>query len=165
MSDTNDYIQIMLESLEKKSELLDKLIARNEAQRACVEGKDFDTIDWETFNILVVEKDIAIERINKMDEGFQSLYDRVKEQLNGDKDKYAAQIKEIQRLIGVVTDQGVRIRTEEERNRKLIETVLGGKKKEIRQTRNSLRVVSSYAKTMQDAFGAQSSTISLKSEK
>lgn len=163
MEKMDDYVQIMVESLQKKADLLDRLITKNAAQAACVEGKTFDEIDWDAFNLLVAEKETAIDRINKMDEGFQSLYDRVKEQLNEDKDKYSSQIKEIQRLIGVVTDQGVRIRAEEERNRKMIENILGGKKKTIRQTRNSLKVANSYAQTMQGNFG-DTGTISIKSK-
>ena len=149
----DDYIQIMIESLTKKSELLDKLIRKNEAQHDCVAGKSFDEIDWDDFNLLVAEKQTAIDRILKMDEGFQSLYDRVKEQLNEDKDKYKDKIREIQRLIAVITEQGVKITTGEERNRKIIEKVFGNRKKEIKRTRNSLKVASSYAQTMSGDFG------------
>ena len=149
----DDYIQIMIESLRKKSELLDKLIRKNEAQYECVNGKDFDAIDWDDFNLLVAEKQTAIDRIVKMDEGFQSLYDRVKEQLNDDKDKYADKIKEIQKLITTITEQGIRISTGEERNRKIIEKVFGNRKKEIKRTRNSLKVANSYAQTMSGDFG------------
>ena len=149
----DDYIQIMIESLKKKSELLDKIIRKNEAQHECISDKAFDEIDWDDFNLIVAEKQTAIDRIVKMDEGFQSLYDRVKEQLNDNKDKYTGQIKEIQKLIQTVTEQGVKITTGEERNRKIIEKVMGTKKKEIRQTRNSLKVASSYAQTMSGDFG------------
>ena len=149
----DDYIQIMIESLTKKSEILDTIIRKNEAQRECVADKEFDDVDWDAFNLLIAEKEVAIERIVKMDEGFQSLYDRVKEQLGENKDKYADKIREIQRLIGVSTGQGVKISTGEERNRKLIEKLFGSRKKEIRKTRNSLRAANSYAQTMSGDFG------------
>lgn len=149
-----DYIQIMIESLTKKSELLDKLIRKNEEMHNCVAGKQYEEVDWDAFNLIVAEKQTAIDRIVKMDDGFQSLYDRVKEQLNEDKDKYADKIKEIQKLIEKVTGQGVRITTGEERNRKIIEKVFGNRKKEIKRTRNSLRVANSYAQTMSGDFGA-----------
>ena len=158
----DDYIQIMIESLDKKSELLDRLIRKNEAQYECVAGKEYDDIDWDAFNLLVAEKEAAIERIVKMDEGFQSLYDRVKEQLGADKDKYADRIKEIQKLIEKVTGQGVKISTGEERNRKIIEKVLGSKKKEIKRTRNSLKVANSYAQTMSGDFGMDLSSQDIK---
>ncbi len=149
----DDYIQIMIESLKKKSELLDKLIRKNEEQYECISGKGFDEVDWDAWNLLVAEKQTAIDRIVKMDEGFQSLYDRVKEQLAEDRDKHAGQIKEIQALITSITEQGVRISTGEERNRKIIEKVFGNRKKEIKRTRNSLRVANSYAQTMSGDFG------------
>ena len=148
-----DYIQIMIESLKKKSELLDKLIRKNEAQYECINGKEFGDVDWDAFNLLVAEKQTAIDRIVKMDEGFQSLYDRVKEQLSEDKDKYADKIKEIQKLITIITEQGIKISTGEERNRKIIEKVFGNRKNEIKRTRNSLKVASSYAQTMSGDFG------------
>ena len=149
----DDYVQIMIESLTKKSEILDKLIRNNEEQHECVAGKSFDEVDWDSFNLIVEQKQQSIDRIVKMDEGFQTLYDRVREQLNDNKDKYADKIKEIQRLIGIITDQGAKITTGEERNRKIIEKTFGNRKKEIKRTRNSLRVASSYAQTMSGDFG------------
>ena len=152
----------MIESLQKKSELLDKIIRKNEDQHDCVANKDYEDIDWDVFNLIVAEKQTAIDRIVKMDEGFQSLYDRVKEQLNEDSDKYADKIKEIQRLIEKVTSQGVKITTGEERNRKIIEKVFNNRKKEIRRTRNSLKVASSYAQTMSGDFGIDLSSQDIK---
>ncbi len=157
-----DYIQIMIESLTKKSELLDKLIRYNEQQYNCVVSKQYGEIDWDSFNLIVAQKQASIDRIVKMDEGFQSLYDRVKEQLNGNKDKYTDEIKEIQRLIETVTGQGVKISTGEERNRKIIEKVFGSRKKEIKRTRNSLRVASSYSQTMSNDFGMDYSSQDIK---
>lgn len=149
----DDYIQIMIESLTKKSELLDRIIRKNEAQLECIAGKDFEEVDWDDFNLLVAEKQTAIDRILKMDEGFQTLYDRVKAQLNEDKEKYTDKIREIQRLITKITEQGVQITTGEERNRKKIEKIFGDRKKEIKRTRNSLKVATSYAQTMSGDFG------------
>ena len=97
-----------------------------------------------------------------MDEGFQSLYDRVKEQLNDDKDKYADKIKEIQKLITTITEQGIKISTGEERNRKILEKVFGNRKKEIKRTRNSLKVANSYAQTMSGDFGMDLSSQDIK---
>ncbi len=158
----DDYIQIMIESLTKKSELLDKLIQKNEEQHKCVNGKAFDDIDWDSFNLIVEQKQASIDRIVKMDEGFQSLYDRVKAQLDENRDRYADKIRELQRLITVITDQGVRITTGEERNRKIIENIFGSRKKEIRRTRNNLKVANSYAQAMSADFGGDFSATDIK---
>ena len=158
----DDYIQIMIESLKKKSELLADLIEYNEKQHDTVSGKEFDDVDWDAFNLLIAQKDAAIERIIKMDEGFQSLYDRVKEQLGEDKDKYADKIREIQRLIEMITGQGIKIQTGEERNRKMIEKILGDRKKFIRKSRNTLKAANSYAQTMSGDFGMDFSSNDIK---
>jgi len=144
MGAMEDYIQMMIDSLKKKSTILDRIIAKNEVQCGCVKEKQFDEIDWDTFNIAIAEKEAEIERINEMDGGFQALYDRVSVQLKEHKDKYASKIKQMQLLIAEIEEKSIVIRTGEERNRALIEKVLTGRKNEIRQVRKSLNVVSSY---------------------
>ncbi len=158
----DDYIQIMIESLKKKSELLDRIILSNEEQHECVAGKTYDEVNWDSFNLIVEQKQASIDRIVKMDDGFQSLYDRVKEQLNENRDRYADSIKEIQTLIVQITDKGAKITTGEERNRKIIEKLFGSRKKEIKRTRNSMKVASSYAQTMSGDFGTDFSTQDIK---
>ncbi len=158
----DDYIQIMTDSLIRKSEILDKLIVKNEEMHDCVADKTYDEVDWDSFNLIVAQKQMYIDRIVKMDEGFQRLYDRVKEQLNEDRTKYADNIKEIQKLIEKVTGQGVKISTGEERNKKIIEKLFGNRKKEIRRTRNSLKVANSYAQTMSSDFGMDLSSQDVK---
>ncbi len=158
----DDYIQIMIESLKKKSELLDRIILSNEEQHECVAGKTYDEVNWDSFNLIVEQKQASIDRIVKMDDGFQSLYDRVKEQLNENRDRYADSIKEIQTLIVQITDKGAKITTGEERNRKIIEKLFGSRKKEIKRTRNSMKVASSYAQTMSGDFGTDFSSQDIK---
>lgn len=162
MSQTEDYIQIMVDSLVKKEQLLQKIIRKNEEQNACISGKEYDDIDWDAFNLLIAEKEVAIERINEMDDGFSKLYERVKEQLVDNKDKYAEQIRKMQELIGNLTDLGVKIQTGEERNRALIEKIMGDRKQVIRKTRNSLNVANSYYQTMKGNVGADYSSIEIK---
>ena len=162
MQDMEDYLQIMIDSLNKKKELLKSIVEKNNRQRACIENKSFDDVDWNAFNVLITEKEFVIDRINKMDEGFQSLYDRVKEQINEGKEKYASSIKIIQGLIQEITDLGVAIRTSEERNRQLIETVMMGRKSEIKKTRNSLKVARSYFDTMRGGDTTNLSTMDKK---
>lgn len=162
MSQTEDYIQIMVDSLVKKEQLLQKIIRKNEEQNACILGKEYEEIDWDAFNLLIAEKEVAIERINEMDDGFSKLYERVKEQLVDNKDKYAEQIRKMQELIGNLTDLGVKIQTGEERNRALIEKVMGDRKQVIRKTRNSLNVANSYYQTMKGNVGADYSSIEIK---
>lgn len=151
MGTTEDYIQIMIESLKKKSVLLERILFQNETQRMCLGKKDFEDIDWDGFNTAMVEKEAEIERINDLDEGFQALYDRVGDQLKSDKIQYVEDIKLIQSLIRHLEEQSIQIRTGEERNRAIIEKVMTGRKKEIKQARTSLKVAANYYQTMSNA--------------
>lgn len=162
MAKMDDYIQIMVDSLEKKSVILDRLINSNLEQSNILEGKSFDEVDWDKFNLIVTDKEIEIGHINEMDQGFQSLFDRVGEQLKTDKQKYASQIKTMQKLITELEEKSVTIRTGEERNRALIEKIVAGRKGEIKQNRTSLKAASSYYKAMQKNFLDGASTLNTK---
>lgn len=148
----DDYINIMRESLKKKSELLESIIEKNRAQYECVNKKEFDEVDWDAFNLLVTEKEILIDRINVMDEGFQNLYDRVKEQLEKNKESYKKEILEMQEIIKKLTDQGVEISTGEERNKVLIENLTTSRKKAIKTRRNSLKISQNYYQSMRNQY-------------
>lgn len=158
----DNYVQIMLESLRRKEELLDRIIGKNEEQAELIRDKQYEDINWDAFDLIVTEKEILIDRINTMDEGFQNLYDRLKEQLVADKDKYAEAIKVMQEIIVRLTDKGVAIRTGEERNRRTIDAALAGRKKTIRKTRNSLKVADSYHQAMSMNYGENYSAVNNK---
>lgn len=162
MNTTEDYIQIMIESLKKKTVLLDRILSKNDVQTKCLERKEFENIDWDEFNMAMVEKEAEIERINKMDEGFQALFDRVSEQLKNNKLKYADDIKIIQSLIKHLEEQSIAIRTGEERNRVLIENAMMSRKKEIKQARTSLKVAANYYQAMSKAIEVDSAIVDSK---
>lgn len=153
MNETQGYVQMMIESLRKKDAVLSKIIEKNEAQAACIGEEGYDGANWDQFNVLLAEKDTLIEKVNELDNGFQSLYDRIRDELNANKDQYKSEIAQMQSLITTLTDKGTRIMTMEERNRAKLERVLMGAKKEIKQTRKSMQVVSSYYKSMSNPSG------------
>ncbi|MCR5733852.1 MAG: hypothetical protein K6G22_04510 [Lachnospiraceae bacterium] len=155
MTDENNYLDIMIESLQKKEKILDNLIAKCEAQAEVIANNEYGDIAWDKFNVLIVEKDALIDRLNDSDEGFQALYDRISEDLKANKDRYADKIRMIQDLIRTVTDKGVTIKAKEERNRADLERVLTGAKKEIGGQRKSLSAASNYYNTMAGAFATE----------
>ncbi len=148
MKETQNYLQMMIESLHKKEAVLDKIIEKNRAQSECIDDKEYSDVDWDRFNVLIAEKETLIERINELDEGFESLYGRIREELTKDPNPYKDSVSAMKELIAKLTDQSVEIRTQEERNRARIERVLMGAKKEIRKSRKSMQAVSNYYKSM-----------------
>lgn len=153
MNEIQNYLQMMIESLRKKNGVLSKLIEKNEAQADCIVDREYGDIDWERFNVLIAEKEILINRINEMDQGFSSLYDRVRDEVLADRDAYKSEIAEMQELITNLTEKGTKIQTQEERNRAKMEKVLMGAKKEIKKSRKSMQAVSNYYKSMSNPGG------------
>ena len=148
MADEKKYITIMIESLRKKEALLDTLLIKNEAQAACIQGKEYGDIKWDSFQVLMAEKQTVIDRLNELDEGFEALYARVKDELHENKQAYAEEIRTMQELITRITDKGMAIRAGEETNRSGIERILGSAKQEIRQSKASVKAANDYYKTM-----------------
>lgn len=148
MANDKKYLEIMIDSLNKKEKILDTIILKNEAQKECVSAREYGDIEWERFDVLLEEKETLIERLNELDDGFEALYERVRDELNENKSQYSAEIKTMQELIKRITDKGVTIQTTEERNRQLIERVMTSAKKDIKHSRKSLKAASDYYKSM-----------------
>ena len=74
----HSYIEIMLQSLVKKSAVLDKIIEANEEHAKIAAAKDFDP---EAFDVVFDKKDELIKELEQLDKGFSTVYTRVKEEL------------------------------------------------------------------------------------
>ncbi len=151
MGEKENYIIVMIDSLKKKDDVLRRLIEKCDAQTKVIEDNEYGSINWDRFNVLIAEKEALINRLNDLDDGFESLYSRIGDELKNNKSLYAEQIRTIQGLIKEVTDKGVSIRAKEERNRAALEKVLKPVKKEIKTSKRSMSVVNSYYNTMSGA--------------
>lgn len=140
-----DYIQILIDSLKKKISLLDTISSINEEQKKLAAEKK---IDLEKLHDTVDRKSVCIDELNKLDDGFQLVYDRVKPELQGKPEEHKEQIMLLKSLISEVTDRSMSVQAEEERNRQAIEAHFSTYKKEIRQVKTSRSVTSSYYKSM-----------------
>lgn len=140
-----EYIAILIQSLEKKKELLDKIIAKNKEQKYLFEdeGSDPDRLEEN-----MKEKSEFIDQLNELDEGFPQIYDRVKMTLQGNKDSYKEEIRTMQRLITEITEKSATVQAQEQRNRALAEKRFANVKKGIRKARTSNQAASRYYKSM-----------------
>ena len=148
MQNTESYLQVMIESLIKKSQILDRIISKNEAQLECIKGKEYEEVNWTNFNVLVAEKETAINQINEIDEGFSNVYERVREDVLANKELYRDKVLKLQELISMLTDKGVKIQASEDRNRQIIDGIFQKTRQDIKKQRTSVKVASQYYKTM-----------------
>lgn len=145
MSEQNHYVEMMLKSLQKKIVILDSILTECEKQMSIISEEN---VEWQNFDECVDNKEFLIGELNKLDEGFTDLYERVKSEFQNHKDRYRSEISQMQDLIKQITDRSVRIQTEEERNRKAVEKSMMITKRDIKNSKATIKAASDYYKVM-----------------
>lgn len=140
-----EYITVLIQSLEKKKGILDRIIEKNREQRVLFteEGSDPDRLEEN-----MQEKGGLVDQLNQLDEGFQQVYDRIKAVLQQEKDSYKEEILKMKQLITDITERSATIQAQEHRNRELAVKRFASVKGNIRQARASNKVASQYYKSM-----------------
>lgn len=142
---SENYVDIMIQSLKKKEQVLQAIISENIKQREILEDTEGDA---DAFDATVETKAKHIDQIDQLDSGFQKLFDRVKAEIDSNKDSYSDKIKEIQKYIRSVTDLSVEIQTQEARNKDLMIEKFSEIKSQARNIRVSNAAASKYYQSM-----------------
>ena len=140
-----DYVVMLRESLEKKADVLRVLNIRNKEQEAILKNPNSTPDDLEKNMNMKAE---LIERIVMLDDGFEQLFNRVKDIIEADRETYADEIRLMQDLIKKVTALTADVEASEYRNKEYAKTRFANIKKEAREIKKSSDVVSSYYKHM-----------------
>ncbi len=142
---TENYLALLEESLRKKLQVMAEIEKYNLRQQEVFRSEN---VEIERFDEYVEEKGRLIDKLTALDSGFEKLYAKVAEQLEGNREKYTVQIRTLKALVTEVTDVGVRIQAQEARNKKLVEDYFRKEKENIRIGRKSSRAAIGYYKTM-----------------
>lgn len=143
-----NYLNILEESLHKKLEVLEKIEDYNTEQHK-IFSEEKASLD--EFDEAIEEKGRLIEQLSRLDDGFESLYAKVAEELQNNKSQYAEQIKRMQELVKQVTDKSVSIQAQEARNKALIEEYFAKERAGIRNNRKSSKAAFDYYQSMSRA--------------
>ena len=139
------YLDAMIQSMDEKSDCLKRLLDMTAHQEKALAG---EVIDWDAFDRLIDEKEMVIDRLGELDDGFQAIFDKIRDELEGKKAQYKGQIAKLQMQIRQVTDQSNALIAAEQRNKTLMENATSMERKRIRQTRTNARVASNYYNSM-----------------
>lgn len=139
------YIEIMIQSLNKKLQVLDAIIEQNIKQKDILEDQK-STV--EEFDATVEAKTVLIEQMQQLDSGFEKLFDRVKEELTEKKEDYTEAISTMQSCIRRITDMSMEIQAQEARNRDLMVRKFAYVKETAKNVRTNAKVASQYYKNM-----------------
>ena len=105
------------------------------------DGAAFEDIDAN-----MDDKAVLIDRINKLDEGFQAMYDNIKENLEAQKEEYEDEIELIKKKISEVMSCSTQIQAIEARNKAAMEQRFAKAHKDIRSRTVHASQVQDYYK-------------------
>ncbi|KAB1434326.1 flagellar export chaperone FlgN [Candidatus Galacturonibacter soehngenii] len=146
MEQGTNYINIMKDSLQKKIIVLDKIMDVNRKQAEIIKDIKTNMADYEK---TLDEKQVLIDELNLLDDGFQALYSRVEQEISVHKNEHAEEIKEMQKCIALITDKSVEIQEVEEKNRQIISQQFSLFKQEVKKFKQNKRAAGQYYDTMQ----------------
>ena len=141
----SQYMDMLVECLEKKNQILDKLTTLNKSQTMLIQNEDFSLNE---FDKCVEEKGILIDNILKLDSGFEGLYNKVGKTVADNPSEYKTHLNKMQKLITEITEKSVSIQAEEERNKTMIEKRFNREKNAIKSGRSQSKVALDYYNSM-----------------
>ena len=137
--------QILLQSLEKKNQLLDRMIRQNGVQEELLKQDEFD---MDAFDTAIEQQSSYVEQLDVLDRGFETVYDRVREELIENKERYREEITRMKEQIQQITDKIVTLNAGNMRNKMLAENQFKKKRQEIGTGASKSRVAKNYYNSM-----------------
>ena len=137
--------QILLQSLEKKNELLDRMIRQNAVEEEILKQEEFD---MDAFDEAIDKQSSYVEQLEKLDQGFETVYDRVRVELIGNRERYRDEIMRMKEQIQQITDKIVTLNAGNMRNKMLAENQFKRKRQEIGTGVSKNRVARNYYNSM-----------------
>lgn len=142
---TSTYLNIMIQSLHKKVKVLEDIKSLNQLQKALLEDERSNVDD---FDKTVEDKSACIKQLEQLDDGFDTLFSKVKEVLSKDKAVYTDQIRVMQDLIRQITDLSMELQVQESRNKDLMTRKFVSVKERAKVVRTNTKVANQYYKNM-----------------
>lgn len=142
---SENYIAVLKQSLKKKLELLDTIAALNVLQKQMLEDPELEPEELEQN---IDRKAELIEQLTALDEGFEQIYERVREEMSDSREQYAEDIRQMKSDIALIMDRNATIQSQEKRNRALAEKKFSSVRKQVREVKQSRKAVSTYYHNM-----------------
>ena len=145
MSEARVYIDALKRSLKKKVAILSEIDLQNRRQRELLEEERASADDFEeTMN----EKARLIEELDKLDEGFDEVFFKVKDEFDKNKALYKDDIAIMQEYIRIIMDKSTLVQTQEKMNKELFEKKASAVKAERKTLTTNMRVADLYQQNM-----------------
>ncbi len=107
-----------------------------------------ENIDEKAFDAAMEKKSGLIDRLNEMDDGFQTLYDRISLEIKEKGAEHAEAINRLQALIREITDLSVTVSALERKNKDTLDRKIEDLKKGKKNFKVSRQTADKYYKSM-----------------
>lgn len=125
---------------------MDQILILSREQKDWIEDPQLTP---EEFEQNIEKKAALIEQLDGLDAGFESLYEKMADELNANKEKYSEEICTMKTLITQITDKSMEIQRVEAQNKMQVEQRFANIRKQIKQVRDSQKIVKEYYRNMQ----------------
>ncbi len=139
------YVNMMVDTLERKKTILEKLLCQTREQETLLKDEE---IDVETFQNIIDRKGEEIEKLNQMDEGFDTLFRYVEKEITANRMMYKKQILQMQKLINEVSELGIQIQALEHQNSGHFKIYLANQKQSVKKFYTNNRTAANYYQNM-----------------
>ena len=137
-------LQILQDSLKQKLEIMTVVEAKSREQAQLLTDPD---VSLAVLDQNMDEKAELVREITKLDAGFETLYESIREELIDNKDAYKEQIKAIQTYVAGIMDKSASIEAIEARNKAVVEMIFQNRKKTLQHKKAASSVARQYQKT------------------
>lgn len=145
---TDSYLNVLEESLQSKLQIMAKIQEYNLRQQEIFQAQEADLQEYDKY---VDRKGALIDELLALDNGFETLYRNVEQELQGNRQKYAEQIRRLQELVTRVTEESVTIQAQEARNKQTVEGYFRKERSNIAQNRKNSKAAYDYYKSMNNS--------------
>ena len=139
------YLDMLQDSLKKKLDILNEIMRYQKEESDMLRGEGMEV---EAFDKSISEKVALAESIDSLDDGFEKVYDRVREEMINHKEKYAAAIRAMQDMIAEISEKNALIQAEENRIKLEVDNYAKRESAALRQRRDNGKAARSYYNNM-----------------
>ena len=139
------YMSMLIASQEKKLELLERAIELDREQEEIITG---EKPDMGALDANIDAKGALIGELDRLDDGFETLYAKVRDEFINNKDAHKDEIRTLQELIKKITEKIAEVETIEARSKMNFESFMKKKRHSIKDTKSSVRAANVYAVNM-----------------
>ncbi|MCR5238009.1 MAG: hypothetical protein K6E34_12495 [Lachnospiraceae bacterium] len=139
------YMSMLIASQEKKLELLERAIELDKEQEEIITG---EKPDMRALDANIDAKGALVGELDRLDDGFESLYAKVRDELINNKDAHREEIRTLQELIKKITGKIAEVEAIEARSKVNFESFMKKKRHSLKDNRSSVKAANVYAVNM-----------------